>query len=471
MVLHVTALDTFVRFDAALAARYDRPGPRYTSYPTAVQFNEDFGTADYRAAVRASAEQRPDAPLSVYVHIPFCSSPCFYCGCSRVITRQRGQAESYLDRLQHEIAMQARLFTGGRRVEQLHLGGGTPTFLECAQLEALLGGLGAHFPLCRDERREFSIEVDPRTADGESIRRLAAMGFNRLSLGVQDFDPGVQRAVNRLQPQDETLAMIGQARDAGFRSVSVDLIYGLPRQTTDSFARTLDAVIGARPDRVAVYGYAHMPRLFKAQRRIREAELPDAAGRLALLGLSVARMTAAGYVYIGMDHFALPGDELARALEDGSLHRNFQGYSTRADCDLVGLGVTSIGSIGDCYAQNRKALPDYYAAVDADRLPVLRGLWLTDDDRRRRAVIQSIMCSTRVDYEEFGARWGVDFRDCYAGELAALQPLADDGLVELGRDGFRLTPAGRLLMRHVAMCFDAHLAAPDLAAGRYSRAV
>jgi len=383
-------MEASVRFDADLVRRYDRPGPRYTSYPTAVQFHDRFREAEYRAAAARTNQVNPPAPLSLYVHIPFCASPCFYCGCTKVITRSREQAENYLSRLYREIEMQAELFGRGRVVDQLHFGGGTPTFLNPWQLEDLLKKLDWSFSLRKDGGREFSIEIDPRTCDPDTVDLLARAGVNRMSLGIQDFDPDVQQAVNRVQSPEQTFALMDRARRAGFESVSVDLIYGLPKQNRDRFARTLDRVIGARPDRFAVYSYAHLPHMFKPQKRIHAEDLPSGAEKLALLGLTIEKLTGAGYVYIGMDHFALPDDDLAVALREGSLHRNFQGYSTHADCDLVALGASSIGKLDDTYAQNYKSLHDYYQAIDSGHLAVHRGLELNDDDRLRRAVIARV---------------------------------------------------------------------------------
>jgi oxygen-independent coproporphyrinogen III oxidase len=465
-------METSVKFDADLVRRYDRPGPRYTSYPTAVQFHDGFREAEYRAAAAATNGATPPAPLSLYVHVPFCASPCFYCGCNKVITRNREQAENYLVRLYREIEMQAELFAKDRTVDQLHFGGGTPTFLNPWQLEDLLKKLGWHFQLRADDAREFSIEIDPRTCDLDTVDLLARAGLNRMSLGIQDFDPEVQQAVNRIQSAEQTFAIMERARSAGYKSVSVDLIYGLPKQDRVRFAKTLDMAIGERPDRFAVYSYAHLPHMFKPQKRIKAEEIPSGAEKLALLELTIEKLTGAGYVYIGMDHFALPTDELAIALREGSLHRNFQGYSTHADCDLVALGVSSIGKLGDSYAQNYKTLHDYYQAIDSGHLAVHRGLALNDDDRLRRAVIQDIMCRARVEYARIEQAWPVRFEDYFGREIASLEPLVADGLVVMLERGFELTPIGRLLMRNVAMCFDYYLAAHQQAPQpRFSRAV
>jgi oxygen-independent coproporphyrinogen-3 oxidase len=445
-----------ILFDAELIRRCDCAGPRYTSYPTAVQFSSAFGEDAYRKFAVASNERTPGEALSVYVHVPFCASPCFYCGCNRVITRSQDRAVAYIDRLMREIEMQSELFSRTRAIDQLHFGGGTPTFLSVGELASLLEHLGRHFSLAEPAAREYSIEIDPRTVTPESVKGLAHLGFNRMSLGVQDFDPDVQRAVNRLQSKEQTLRVTDAAREAGVQSISYDLIYGLPRQTLAGFERTLESVIHARPDRLAVYAYAHMPRLFKAQKHISAAELPNPELRLRLLGLTVERLTEAGYVYIGMDHFALPGDELALAKRDRSLHRNFQGYSTHADQDLIGLGVSAIGKVGDSYSQNFKTLPDYYAALDSGHLPVQRGLELTEDDRIRRAVIQELMCHEIVDCAALGRQFGIDFRHYFGRELERLQELQALGLTYVKNGCIGLTLSGRLLMRTVAMTFDAY---------------
>ncbi len=457
MTTHDLQPDTRVCFDADLIRRYDRNGPRYTSYPTAVEFHPGCTVAQYREAA-ARSNHPAGKPLSIYVHIPFCTSPCFYCGCNKVITRDKGLAELYLNHLFREMALQAPLFDRTRVVEQLHLGGGTPTFLSLDQMARLMAELQQHFNMSTDaSQREFSIEIDPRTLTPESLPALARLGFNRLSLGVQDFDEEVQAAVNRRQSRAQTLEAIEQARMHGFRSVSVDLIYGLPLQTPEKFLRTLDTVAHARPDRVAVYGYAHMPRIFKAQKQIIEAQLPNATQRLDLLELTINRLTRAGYVYIGMDHFALPGDELVRAQQQRSLHRNFQGYSTRAECDLIGLGVSSIGKVADTYVQNAKSLQEYYFDLGAGQLAIQRGITMNRDDQLRHAVIQEIMCHGELRFAELSATLDIDFQQYFAAELSALQSLRRDGLLDMDANGVRVTPAGRLLLRHIAMEFDTYL--------------
>ncbi len=466
------ALSTETIFDADLVRRYDRPGPRYTSYPTAVQFHAGFGPADYEAAARAS--NGPGAkPLSIYMHVPFCESPCFYCGCNKIITRDHGRARPYLDHLKLEIERQGALFDRGRLVDQLHFGGGTPTFLSDAELAEVLEHLGRHFTLRTDPDREYSIEIDPRTVSVARLDVLSKLGLNRVSLGVQDFDPNVQDAVNRVQSVEDTLALIRRARELPIDSVSIDLIYGLPRQSRQSFAKTLDIVIAARPDRIAAYSYAHLPHLFKPQRQIKQADLITPAEKLGLLGLTVETLTGAGYVYSGMDHFALPTDELVRAQADGTLQRNFQGYSTRAECDLVALGVSSISKVGDTYAQNSKALPEYYKRINDGGLAIERGVKLDAEDRLRRDVIQQLMCATRLDFAAIDRRHGIRFEEHFAAELERLKPLEADDLVRQEGRALRITARGRLLMRNVAMVFDAHLpkVAPVADQPRFSRAV
>ena len=465
-------MEASVRFDPDLVRRYDVPGPRYTSYPTAVQFTEAFGAEDYRRAARASNEDPIPRALSLYAHVPFCTSPCFYCGCTKVITRDRGAGARYLLRLAREVELQSALFDRDRKVTQLHLGGGTPTFLSPDEMTELLQMMRSGFQLVDDESREYSIEVDPRTASDEMLATLAGLGFNRLSLGVQDFDPVVQAAVNRIQPREDVLEVIGGARHHGFGSISVDLIYGLPRQTVTSFGRTLDEIVAVRPERIAAYSYAHLPQLFKPQTQIKLEDLCPPEVKLALLGLTIEKLTAAGYVYIGMDHFAVPEDELAVALGAGTLQRNFQGYSTRAGLDLIGLGMSAIGQVGDCYAQNRKTLDGWMQALDAGELPIWRGLRMTDEDRLRRDLIQRLMCRGLIDYTDFEQRYEIDFAQHFAGELARLAPLATDGLVEVGTRSLAVTPLGRLLVRAVAMVFDAHLDPhQDSSVRRFSRVV
>ena len=454
-------------FQRALVEKYDRPGPRYTSYPTAPHFHDGFGVSDYRQTVERSQQGEPK-PLSVYVHVPFCESLCYYCACSKIITHNRERAAEYLVLLKREIALQAALFDESRELNQLHLGGGTPTFLSNDQLKGLIDALARHFRFAPEQRREFSLEVDPRTVTPAQIHELREMGFNRLSFGVQDFDPLVQKAVNRVQSEAQVAALVDAARDAGFASVSVDLIYGLPLQTRDSFDATLAKVVALRPDRIAAYSYAHLPSLFKAQRLIRDEDMPPPGRKLELLELTIERLTQAGYVYIGMDHFALPEDELSRARHDGTLQRNFQGYSTHAQCDMIGLGVTSIGKVGDAYSQNVKTTAEYAEHLEAGRLPVLRGYRLSEEDQLRAELITSLMCHGEVRFAEFEARHAIDFRTHFASALDQLDEMQVDGLIEIKQQALRVLPAGRLMMRNVAMAFDAYLVPGS---GRFSRTV
>ncbi|SAK59374.1 coproporphyrinogen III oxidase [Caballeronia catudaia] len=453
-------------FRPDLLARYDAHGPRYTSYPTAVQFSDSFDPAHYREAAKNTSAS---ADLSLYFHIPFCDTVCFYCGCNKIATKNRAHARPYLDRMKRELALQAALFEPSRPVTQLHWGGGTPTFLSHDEMTELMSATREHFDLVDDERAEYSIEVDPREASAETVALLRELGFNRLSLGVQDFDERVQQAVNRIQPREMTETVLNAARENGFRSVSVDLIYGLPHQSVDSFSRTLDAIIELKPDRVSVFGYAHMPTLFKMQRQIDESALPSPAVRLAILERVIARMSEAGYVYIGLDHFALPGDELARALEAGTLQRNFQGYSTHADCDLIGIGASSIGKVGDVYAQNARELDGYASAIDAGELAIARGVRLSADDTLRRDVIMRLMCGGELRFDDIAMKHGIAFPAAFADELARLAPMADDGLIDLARDAIRVLPAGRMLVRNVASIFDRYLGQASLR--RFSRTI
>ena len=462
-----------IAFDAGLLRRYDRPGPRYTSYPTAPQFNADFGEAALREVARASNEDPIPRPLSLYVHVPFCFSPCFYCGCNRIITRDLSRGRAYLERLEREIALMAPLFDRDREVIQLHFGGGTPNFLDAAQLCGVVETLRGAFRFADSDDRDISVELDPRFCNPADMPVLAAAGFNRTSLGVQDFDPKVQDAVNRIQSVEETRAIVDACRGAGMRSVNIDLIYGLPGQSLDGFRRTLDTVVAMRPDRLAVYSYAHLPHIFKPQKQIDDALLPDPDTKLALLQAAVEQLTAAGYVYIGMDHFALPDDELAVAQARGGLHRNFMGYTTHADSDLVGLGVSAISHIGNSFSQNPRDLPSWEIALDEGRLPVFRGMRMDEDDEIRADLVQSLMCQGEVRVRAFQERHGIGFAEYFADDLQRLWPLADDGLVEVGPDAIRATPRGRLLLRNIAMCFDRYLDQTSVidARPRFSRAI
>jgi oxygen-independent coproporphyrinogen III oxidase len=450
---------TMVSFDLSIMRRYDREGPRYTSYPTARQFHNRLAPDAYEIAARTSRGALEGSPLSIYAHLPFCSSPCFYCGCNKVVTRRLGRVDDYVRYFLEEVSLRSTFFDRKRAVEQLHFGGGTPTFLPKKLMIELIDRLDRDFQLVDDESRDYSIEIDPRGTDPGVLQLLAALGFNRISLGVQDFDENVQRAVNRVQPASTVAAVYDGARKLGFRSINFDLIYGLPLQTLGTFGATLDRVIEMRPDRLAVYGYAHMPQLFKAQRQIRFADLPNATTRLALLQLTVDKLCSAGYVYIGMDHFALPQDGLAKARENGTLHRSFQGYTTHANRDLVSFGVSAIGQVGDLYMQNYKSLPEYQQAVGRGVLPSHQGTIMKRDDLIRRDVINHIMCHGFVDVSGIEVTHGIEFGHYFARELEQLRILEADGLVALTDGQIALTAVGQLLMRNVAMAFDAYTAA------------
>jgi oxygen-independent coproporphyrinogen-3 oxidase len=445
--------------DPALIRKYDLSGPRYTSYPTADRFVEAFGEGCFRHWLEQRGLGGRSHPLSVYMHLPFCDTVCYYCGCNKVVTRDHTRSAKYIKYLGRELALVAGLLgapgSAERRVCQLHWGGGTPTFLSRGEMEELVGLLDAHYERLPDA--EMSIEVDPRRVEAGRMAFLAGLGFNRVSIGVQDFDARVQAAVHRIQSEEETRRVVDEARASGFSSINLDLIYGLPRQTAASFEHTLDRVLDISPDRIALYSYAHLPAVFKPQRRIHEAELPSAQHKLDILTLAIGRLTRAGYLYIGMDHFAKPGDELAVAQSQGRLQRNFQGYSTRPESDMLGFGISAIGKIGPTYYQNLKTLDDYYAALDAGRLPVLRGVELTQDDLVRRAVIHSLMCNFAVSIESIEISYLVEFRRCFARELDDLKSLEQDGLVEIRPDWILVTPRGRLLVRAVCAVFDRYL--------------
>jgi oxygen-independent coproporphyrinogen-3 oxidase len=443
-------------------AHLDIQGPRYTSYPTADRFVEAFGPEQYRQAllqraIGAGAVGGASAPLSVYVHIPFCESVCYYCACNKVVTKQRDRAESYLAALFTEIDLHVALLGRGQSLSQLHLGGGTPTYFTDDQLERLLLKLQSSFRFLPGG--EYALEVDPRTVDVDRIGRLWAMGFNRLSFGIQDFDPSVQQAVHRVQPFDDVAKLVRAARDVGFDSINMDLIYGLPRQTATSFARTLAQVTALSPDRVALYAYAHLPQRFKPQRRIDAGLLPKGSEKLSMLVAAISHFQSAGYDYIGMDHFARPQDPLSVARRQGRLHRNFQGYSTFPDSDLMAFGVSAIGRIGAHYSQNAKTIDEYEDALHAGEFPIQRGLALNRDDLVRRAVIMAIMCQGRVDIESIELAYLLDFRHYFAPEMAQLQALVDKGLVIIEPDGIRVTATGWYVVRAAAMVFDRHLQA------------
>ena len=453
-------------FDPQLMRRFDVPGPRYTSYPTADRFNFSH---DARAhAGRLGARTASAGPLSIYVHIPFCDTICYYCACNKIITKDHARADTYVDTLLREMAMKAALVKGSREVAQLHLGGGTPTFLSDAQMSRLIEGLRTHFRL--SDSAQCSIEMDPRGVSAARIAHLGSLGFNRISVGVQDFDPVVQRAVNRIQSVEETEIVLSSARDNGFVSTGIDLIYGLPGQTLDSFDATLATLVRLAPDRVAIYHYAHLPKQFMPQRRIDESMLPGPEVRPQLLRLAIDRLHEAGYVHVGMDHFARPDDELAMAQRHGRLQRNFQGYSTHAGCDLVGLGVSAISRVGASFAQNHRTIESWTQAIDDGQLPVMRGLDMTPDDSVRSAVIGALMCHFELSIEAIESAYAIDFRKYFAPELQELAELEEAGLLTLEPDWIAITPRGRLLVRAVCMVFDRYLRL-DSETVRYSKVV
>ncbi len=453
-----------------LLRRFDLSGPRYTSYPTADRFVDAFTADDY---VRALTQRRtgPAAmtlPLSLYVHIPFCESLCYYCACNKIITKDHSRAQTYLRYLSQEIDLHIATIGRGQVVSQLHFGGGTPTFFTDDQLTAVMAMLRRSFSLAQGG--EYSIEVDPRTVDESRLAVIAGLGFNRLSFGVQDFDPVVQKAVHRIQPAEQVFALVAAARKIGFESINTDLIYGLPHQTPESFDRTLGQITALRPDRVALYAYAHLPERFKPQRRIVTAELPDASAKIAMLTRSIAAFDAAGYVYVGMDHFALPGDALAVAKRQGRLHRNFQGYSTQPDSDLIALGVSAIGRVGAIYSQNAKTLDEYYDHLDQGRLPVIRGLALSRDDLVRRAVIMALMCQGELQFDSIEEAYLIDFCNYFAGEFSALGDLADKEFLTLSDSGIKVTAMGWFFVRAIAMVFDRYLQT-DLNRAKFSKII
>jgi len=457
-----------VAVDPDLIRKYDHNGPRYTSYPTADRFVEGFGEAQVQQWLGKRTIGGVKRPLSVYVHLPFCNTICYYCACNKVVTKDHGRSAKYIKYLAREMALVDEHLGVERSICQLHWGGGTPTFLSQAEMGTLMEDLHRHFlPL---PNAEYSIEIDPRKVEPGTMKFLAGLGFNRASMGVQDFDPEVQKAVNRVQGEGETRRAIDEARESGFRSVNVDLIYGLPKQTLAGFEVTLDRVIAISPDRIALYSYAHLPTVFKPQRRIAEGDLPSAEAKLALFVMAMGKLTGAGYTYIGMDHFAKPEDDLAVAQRQGRLHRNFQGYSTHADSDLIAFGISAIGRIGPTYYQNTKTLEEYYDALDWGHLPVKRGIELTQDDLARRAVIQALICHFRLSVESIELAYLVDFKDDFAPELADLRAFADEGLVDLSDEWITITPKGRLLVRAICMVFDRYLRASRAGAG-YSKLI
>jgi len=427
-------------FNKELISRYDKAGPRYTSYPTAVQFIEEFTSSHYIENALLANENPIPHPLSLYFHLPFCNTVCYYCACNKIITNNRKHAAPYLKLLHQEIELQSKLFDKDRVVNQLHWGGGTPTFISMEQMSDLMNFTRSHFSLRDNDKGEYSIELDPRECDTDTIALLRNLGFNRISLGVQDFEPEVQKSINRIQTEEETFTIIDAARKEGFKSVSLDLIYGLPKQTVESFQRTLDKVISMQPDRLSIFNYAHMPDRFKVQKQINETELPDPATKLTVFQNNISALAKAGYVYIGMDHFAKPNDELAIAQTKGKLTRNFQGYSTHGDCDIVGMGISAISKIGDCYTQNFHAIPK-----------------LDNDDLLRQYIITQLISHLTLKFSDLEERFKVDPIEYFYNELQALKNMQHDGLLVLDIEGITISPPGRLLVRNICMVFDKYL--------------
>lgn len=456
-----------IEVSEALIRRFDSLGPRYTSYPTADRFHDGFDQAAYLAHLDARMADPNRPPLSLYVHLPFCASLCYYCACNKIITKDHGRSAKYLRYLARELALLAPHLGGKQQCVQLHLGGGTPTFLNDDELAQLMALLRQHVEFTPNA--EISIEIDPRTVRPGMLQKLAELGFNRTSLGVQDFDPDVQQAINRMQPVAQVEHAVTESRAAGLGSINFDLIYGLPKQSVESFSQTLDHVIRLAPERIALYNYAHLPSRFKAQRRIGDHILPTAEQRLQIFMLSLTRLLDAGYIYIGLDHFAKPDDELARAMANRTLHRNFQGYTTHAECDMLAIGVSSISKIGASYSQSLRTLDDYYAKIDTGQLPLEKGFSLSPDDILRREVMMTVMCSSPLEFARIEAFQGIVFRDYFAPELAALQAYADEGLIEIGQDSIRILPRGRMFVRAFAMLFDRYLSLPGRA--QYSKLI
>jgi oxygen-independent coproporphyrinogen-3 oxidase len=444
-------------FNLKLIQKYDTAGPRYTSYPTAVVFNQEFNATNYIKQAKLSNIVNAKQALSLYFHIPFCDTLCFYCACNKIATKKRAKADIYLDYLEKEMAMHSKLYDKDRLVEQMHFGGGTPTFLTVIQFKRMMEMIANHFPLIDTEERDYSIEIDPRSVTKESIQKLANYGFNRFSLGVQDVNPVVQKAVNRIQPTEMTREIIEACKSVNARSISVDLIYGLPFQTFDSFSETVDVIIEMSPDRISVFNYAHLPHLFSPQKRINIDDLPKAEEKLAILQMSIDKLTQAGYVYIGMDHFAKPNDELALAQANGTLQRNFQGYTTHAELDLVAMGVSSISSVNHSFSQNVKSLDLYYALLDEAKLPIYRGYLLNQDDLIRKHVIQNLACHFELDFNQIEHRFKINFDSYFVEELLQLQAMHEDRLIVLSPNKLVVSEAGRLLIRNICMVFDSYL--------------
>lgn len=444
-------------FNPELIQRYDGVGPRYTSYPTAPQFSSQHTSAHTLKAIQDSNEDPIPRSLSLYVHIPFCFSPCFYCGCNRIISRDDAKKQDYLDTLLKEIRLIARKIDPDREVVQLHLGGGTPNSLNTDQLAQIMQQFADNFKFARADLREFSIEIDPRTVSIEDIKALKEMGFNRVSLGIQDFDKKVQLAINRLQDLDQITAIFNACRQNEFNSINFDLIYGLPMQSLDGFKKTLDTVSLLRPDRIALYSYAHMPKLFKAQNKIDVLSLPNQTLKLSLFQMAVDFLISHGYEYIGMDHFALPNDELCKAKRTGDLHRNFMGYTTKKQTDLFGFGVSSISQIANTFSQNEKDIDSWRSHIEKGSLATVRGITTNTDDQIRADVIQAIMCQGTVYFRDFEQRYNIQFCNYFSEAISKLTKLQHDGLIEFDSEKISINPSGRLLLRVIASCFDAYI--------------
>ena len=458
-----------ISFNKELIRRYDTSGPRYTSYPTAVQFSESFKEEDYLQCVKQSNDEPIPSPLSLYLHIPFCDTICYYCGCSKVITKDKSKAAPYIELLKKEIRLQGALFDKDREVIQIHWGGGTPTFLTDEEVYELVECIRENFNLPADNLIDFGIEVDPRTVDKERLKNLNNIGFNRISFGVQDLNDSVQKSVNRVQSTEQIKQHIRDARDFNFKSINIDLMYGLPKQTAETFSETLDTVIELDPDRIAVYNYAHLPEIFKPQRRINEDDLPSAEEKLNILKLCIDKLQDAGYAYIGMDHFAKESDALVKAQQQGKLHRSFQGYSTHSDCDIVAMGITAISRIGENYSQNVRTIDEYEALLKKNKIPVFRGIELEGDDVLRGEIINELMCNNNLDITKIEARWGINFKTYFQSSLNDLQKMADDGLVKISNKKITITKSGRLLARSICMQFDRYLQQQKL--NQFSRVI
>ena len=460
--------DALKEITLEMLEKYDVAGPRYTSYPTADRFVDAFGVDDYQQALDKRCVGGMALPLSIYVHVPFCESLCFYCACNKIITKRHERGTEYLEYLRREIDLHVAHLGKGQTISQLHLGGGSPTFFNDEELTQLMDMIKRNFVLA--PHGEYSIEIDPRTVDEKRLAHLAGLGFNRLSFGVQDFDAEVQKAVHRIQPAEQVFDLVGTARRLGFDSVNVDLIYGLPKQTPTSFAHTLQQVATLKPERIALYAYAHLPQRFKPQRKIHTEDLPIAADKIEMLSIAISTFLSAGYVYVGMDHFALPTDPLAIAKRQGRLHRNFQGYSTQPDCDLIALGVSAIGRVGSTYSQNAKTLEEYYDHINQGKLPVVKGLALSSDDLVRRAVIMALMCQGELQFEALELAYMIDFKQYFASELTSLKALEKEGLVVVDDTSIQVTSRGWFFVRGIAMHFDRYLQA-DQNRARFSKII